>query len=68
MWLAILIVCGNMHAQSCIVITGNDLHTSKEKCFEKAIESANTAITYPHVFQARPFCQIIPNTESRQEI
>ena len=46
-----------------MVITGNELHTSKEKCFESAIEKANKAVTYPQVHQARPFCQVIPGTE-----
>ena len=31
--------------------------------FESAIEKANKAITYPQVFQAKPFCQVIPGTE-----
>ena len=47
-----MILCASMNAQSCMVITGNELHTSKEKCFESAIEKANKAITYPQVFQA----------------
>ena len=46
-----------------MVITGNELHTSKEACFEDSIAKANKAVTYPQVFQARPFCQVIPGTE-----
>ena len=61
MWMSIMILCASMNASSCMVITGNELHTSKEKCFEDSIEKANKAITYPQVFQARPMCQIIPN-------
>ena len=63
-----MILCGSLYAQSCMVITGNDLHTSKEKCFESAIEKANKAITYPQVFQAKPFCQVIPGTQTEGEI
>tara|TARA_B100000214_G_C23949190_1_gene619548 strand:- start:582 stop:737 length:156 start_codon:yes stop_codon:yes gene_type:complete len=51
-----------------MVITGNELHTSKEACFESAIEKANKAITYPAVHQAKPFCQVIPGTETTEEI
>ena len=58
-----MILCASMNAQSCMVITGNELHTSKEKCFKSAIEKANKAVTYPQVHQAKPFCQVIPGTE-----
>ena len=68
MWMSIMILCGSMNAQSCMVITGNELHTSKEKCFKSAIEKANKAITYPQVFQAKPFCQVIPGTEQPNKV
>ena len=58
-----MILCASMNAQSCMVITGNELHTSKEKCFEDSIAKANKAVTYPQVFQAKPFCQVIPGTQ-----
>ena len=67
MWMSIMIICSSMYAQSCMVITGNDLFTNKEKCFESAIEKANKAVTYPQVFQARPFCQVIPGTQKEGE-
>ncbi len=57
-----------MNAQSCMVITGNELHTSKEKCFKSAIEKANKAVTYPQVHQAKPFCQVIPGTEQPDKV
>ena len=68
MWMSIMILCANMNAQSCMVITGNELHTSKEKCFKSAIEKANKAVTYPQVHQARPFCQVIPGTEQPDKV
>lgn len=68
MWMSIMILCANMNAQSCMVITGNELHISKEKCFESAIEKANKAVTYPQVFQAKPFCQVIPGTEQPDKV
>ena len=67
MWMSIMILCGSLYAQSCMVITGNDLHVSKEKCFESAIEKANKAVTFPNVFQAKPFCQVIPGTEKPKD-
>ena len=67
MWMSIMILCASMNAASCMVITGNELHTSKEKCFEDSIAKANKAITYPQVFQARPFCQVIPGTEKPKD-
>ena len=63
-----MIMFGSVYAKYCMVITGNELHTSKEKCFESAIEKANKAITFPTVFQAKPFCQVIPGTETEGEI
>jgi len=63
-----MILCASMNAQSCMVITGNELHTSKEKCFKSAIEKANKAVTYPQVHQAKPFCQVIPGTEQPDKV
>ena len=68
MWMSIMILCASMNAQSCMVITGNELHTSKEKCFKSAIEKANKAVTYPQVHQAKPFCQVIPGTEQPDKV
>ena len=68
MWMSIMILCASINAQSCMVITGNELNTSKEKCFEDSIAKANKAITYPQVFQARPFCQVIPGTEQPDKV
>ena len=67
MWMSILIVCGNMYAQSCMVITGTELHTSKTNCFEYSVGKANNAITFPDVHQVKPFCQVIPGTETNGE-
>ena len=68
MWMSIMILCGSLYAQSCMVITGNELFPSKEKCFESAVEKANKAITFPNVFQAKPFCQVIPGTQKPGEV
>lgn len=52
-----------MYAQSCMVITGDDLYNNKEKCFEIAISRANKAVKFPAVQLAKPFCQVIPGTQ-----
>ena len=66
MWMSIMILCANMNAQSCMVITGNELHTSKEKCFESAIEKANKAITYPQVhFKQNHFVKLYPEQNNQ---
>ncbi len=67
MWMSILIVCGSMYAQSCIVITGNILYPTKSNCFEYSVGQANKAITFPEILQAKPFCQVIPGTETKGE-
>ena len=68
MWMSIMILCASMNASSCMVITANELHTSKEKGFEDSIAKANKAVTYPQVHQARPFCQVIPGTEQPDKV
>jgi hypothetical protein len=62
-----MILCGSVYAQSCMVITGNVLFPNKESCFEDSIKKANKAIEFPTVFQAKPFCQVIPGTEKSEE-
>ena len=69
MWMSIMILCGSLNAQSCMVITGNDLHVSKEKCFESAIEKANKAVTYPQVHQAKTILsRLCRGTEKQDEV
>ena len=63
-----MILCGSVYAQSCMVITGNELFPNKDKCFESAIEKANKAIPFPPVYQAKPFCQVIPGTQKEGEV
>ena len=48
-------------------LTGNELKDTKELCFEQAINKAKIALNDPRVFQAKPFCQIIPGTESMKD-
>ena len=61
MWMTIILLCSSPYAQSCMVITGNDLVTTKEQCFEVSREKATQAMESPRVFQALPLCQVVPN-------
>ena len=60
MWLPIILLCSSPYAQSCLVITGNELVTTKEQCFANSVEKAQIAMKSPTVFQAKPMCQIVP--------
>jgi hypothetical protein len=50
-----------------MVITGNVLFPNKDACFEDAIKKANKALLLPTVFQAKPYCQVIPGTATSEE-
>ena len=65
MWLPIILLCSAPYAQSCMVITGEQTLDTKESCFEWAIKKAKIALDDPRVYQAKPFCQIIPGTEDK---
>mgnify|MGYP001490562514 CR=1 FL=1 len=61
LWMTIILMCSSPHIQSCVVITGNELITSKEQCFKVSKEKAKEAVQHPAVFNAKPMCQVIPN-------
>ena len=61
MWLPIILICSAPYAQTCTVITGNELVTTQKQCFEESIRKAKIAMESPSVFQAKPMCQIIPS-------
>lgn len=61
MWMALILICSSPMAQSCVLITGETLKPTKEACFEFSIKKAEKALTFPQVFQAKPYCQIIPD-------
>tara|TARA_B100000965_G_scaffold132739_1_gene110638 strand:- start:4642 stop:4848 length:207 start_codon:yes stop_codon:yes gene_type:complete len=65
MWLPIILLCSAPYAQSCIVITGEQTLNTKEACFEWTNTKARIALNDPRVFQARPFCQILPGSEDK---
>tara|TARA_Y100000768_G_C23978511_1_gene684354 strand:- start:2401 stop:2598 length:198 start_codon:yes stop_codon:yes gene_type:complete len=60
MWIVIILVCSAPYAESCSVITGEQLLTTKERCFEVSILKAHEALKFSGVYQAKPFCQIVP--------
>ena len=68
MWMPILIICTALYAESCAVVTGEKLLGDKESCFFVSKMKAREALAIPNIYVARPFCQIIPGTESSKEI
>lgn len=50
-----------------MVITGEKTLDTKESCFEWSISKAKVALNDPRVYQAKPFCQIIPGTEDKMD-
>ena len=68
MWMSIMILCGSLYAQSCMVITGNELFPNMEMCFKSARQKAKKAVEYPRVYRAKPFCQVIPGTQKPGEV
>lgn len=68
MWIGIMILCGTLHAESCMVITTRELFPNAQMCFEHSIEKANKALTFPNVMRAKPYCQVIPGTQKEGEI
>ena len=60
LWIPIILLCASPHHQSCRVITGLELITTKEQCFKESIRKAKQAVKYPTVFHALPLCQEIP--------
>ena len=67
MWIGIIILCGSLHAESCMVITTREMFPNKEMCFKFSIDKAQKAIEHPTVFRAKPYCQVIPGTQREGE-
>mgnify|MGYP001231234864 CR=1 FL=1 len=61
LWLPIILLCSAPYSESCVVITGNELLTTKEQCFANSVDKAKIAMQSPQVFQAKPMCQVVPN-------
>lgn len=60
MWMAIVVVCGNMYANSCIAITSvGQYYNTKEECFIASRQKATSVTDTPKVFYALPMCQEI---------
>lgn len=68
LWMTIVMMCSSPHIQSCVIITGNELITSKEQCFKVSNEKAKEAVLHPAVYNARPMCQQIPNQILPEEV
>ena len=51
-----------------MVITTRELFPNAQMCFEHSIKKAKTAIEFPNVMRAKPYCQVIPGTQKEGEI
>ncbi len=60
MWLPIILLCAAPYIESCNVITGLELLTSKEQCFKEVNAKTRFLLKDPKVYKAKPACQIIP--------
>lgn len=62
MWMTIIMVCANVYAHSCLVVTSKDFtdyYDTKEECLAKSITRAEQAQNDPNIFFALPMCQEI---------
>ena len=60
MWMPIVMICANMYANSCTVVTSiGKYYDTKEECFEISIQKASSATNTPQIFYALPMCQEI---------
>jgi len=62
MWMTIVMLCGSVYANSCLVVTSKnnlDYYASKEECFDIAIARAREAKNDPRIFHVVPMCQEI---------
>ena len=60
MWLAMVLVCSNTYASSCVVITApTDLKGSREKCYYVASEKSTALMKKDTVQYAVPMCEEI---------
>ena len=68
LWLPIILLCSAPYAESCVVITGNELLTTKEQCFANSVAKAKRAMNSPRVFQAKPMCQVVPTVVIEEKV
>ncbi len=67
MWLPIIILCASPYVESCNVITGLYLLTSKEQCFKEVNAKATFLLRDPKIYKVKPACQIIPEKVKEEE-
>ena len=60
MWMAVVMMCANIYANTCTVVTTVGTYfDTQEQCFEVSTQKANAAVSTPQVFYALPMCQEI---------
>jgi len=60
MWMPIILLCYNIQAQSCVVLTRNyDLLETQEECNKVAVAKGKIAFNSQKVYYVKPLCQKI---------
>ena len=60
MWMAIILVCSGIYAESCIVVTRNwEFYDTLEVCLELSEKKAILLFKNPTVYHVKPLCQEI---------
>ena len=60
MWMPMLLICGSVYAESCLVVTKNeDFYDTLEECSAASTEKANWALKNTPMYYVRPMCQDI---------
>lgn len=58
MWVAMVITCTTMFADSCVIITKGDIKpNAREQCYHVAADAAKTLELMPSFQYAQPMCQ-----------
>ena len=60
MWMAIILVCSAVYAESCLVVTRNwEFYDTLEVCLELSEKKARLLFKNPTVYHVKPLCQEI---------
>jgi len=61
LWLGMILLCASPQADSCLIITSNELMLTKDECFIHSTKKTQEALKSSSVYKAKPMCQIIPS-------
>jgi len=61
LWLGMILLCASPQADSCLIVTSNELMLTKDECFFHSTKKAQESLASIAVYKAKPMCQIIPS-------